>query len=337
MKFKEILICAFLIGLLLAGCKDDSTSPEEVSSNMTLIGNYNTPDYAFDVSIFSAGIPKYAFIADGTSGLQIINVTTPSNPILITNYNTPGSAIAVYAAEINNSRFAFVSDGLQGLVILNVSNIATPVKDTTLFFQNDRVLTSFADESNAVLYVGTYYGNIYLYNISNLPNSVSLLASYTSPLDKILGIYVTDGIAYAAEGNLGIELINVSNPSNPQNISYYDTPGYSYDVQVGGNYAYVADETSLYVVNVTNPFNPVFAGMVSTQNAAYLGVTLNFPFQVYTADYDYGVETFSIGTPSSPTQAGFYRTSGFSINIEYLGGYVYVAAGSEGLLILKYQ
>jgi hypothetical protein len=304
---------------------------------MSLVGSYNTPDYAYDVSILTKSLMNYALIADGTSGLQIVNVTNSSSPAFISSYNTQGTAIAVSNAAINNSQYAFISDGTQGLVILNVTNVSAPALDTTLYFQSDRVLTSFADAANGILYIGTYYGNIYIYNISNLPDSVSLIASYTSPLDNIMGIYVTNGIAYVAERSIGIELINVSNPSNPQSISNYDTPGYSLDVVVGGNYAYVADFSSLYIIDVTNPFSPVFAGMYSEENAAYYGVALNYPYQVFTADYDFGVETLGLGVPSSPEQVGYYNTDGFSNNIAYFNGYIYVADGSDGLIIVKYQ
>ncbi len=332
-----ILLIAILPIIMLSSCKDNSTSPPETSSNMSLVGSYNTPDYAYDVSILTKSLMNYALIADGTSGLQIVNVTNSSSPAFISSYNTQGTAIAVSNAAINNSQYAFISDGTQGLVILNVTNVSAPALDTTLYFQSDRVLTSFADAANGILYIGTYYGNIYIYNISNLPDSVSLIASYTSPLDNIMGIYVTNGIAYVAERSIGIELINVSNPSNPQSISNYDTPGYSLDVVVGGNYAYVADFSSLYIIDVTNPFSPVFAGMYSEENAAYYGVALNYPYQVFTADYDFGVETLGLGVPSSPEQVGYYNTDGFSNNIAYFNGYIYVADGSDGLIIVKYQ
>jgi hypothetical protein len=338
MKIKALIILLLLAQIIfISGCKDNSSNPSENSNRMTKIGQYNTPDYAYDVSIMTISGLDYAFIADGTSGLQIVNVTNTSTPTFISSYNTPGTAVSVFTAQINSSYYAFVSDGVQGLSIINVSTPSTPLLDTALYFQNDRVLTSFVDAPNGTLYIGTYYGNIYIYNISALPNPVSQLGAYTSPLDNITGIYVTGGLAYVSERSIGMEIINVSNPSNPQNVSNYDTPGYAYDVAVGGNYAFVADGTSLYIINVTNPFNPVYAGMFSTQNATYFGVALYYPYEAFTADYETGVETFSTTVPSSPNQLGYYNTDGFAINVAYSDGYVFTADGSDGLIILKYQ
>lgn len=303
---------------------------------MTLVGSYNTPDYAYGVSVIQLNTLNYALVADGVTGLLLINVTNPATPSLISSYNTSGTALDVSSGVINNTPYAFVSDGADGLVIVNVSSPAAPVLDTVISFPSDRVITSFVDVPNKNLYIGTYGGNMYIYSLANLPGSVNQLAAYLSPLDHIMSIFVTGGIAYVAENSIGIEIINVTNPSFPQNMSNYDTPGLASGIKVSGNYAYVADATSLYVINVLNPFSPVYAGIISTTGATYYGVAVNWPSQVYTADYTYGVETFGIGVPSSPLQLGFYNTNGIAGNLAYSGGKIFVADGADGLIILSY-
>ncbi|MBI4007386.1 MAG: hypothetical protein HY354_02705, partial [Planctomycetes bacterium] len=76
-KLTRSLIFAFLFlftistsgGLALATCP-------------TLLGNYNTPGYAYNVYVSGTT----AFVADDSSGLQIINVTNPAIPALLGNY-----------------------------------------------------------------------------------------------------------------------------------------------------------------------------------------------------------------------------------------------------------
>jgi len=339
MKLNKFFIplTAFLIITYFSGCKDNSTSPSSGSSHMSLVGSYNTPDYANGVSIIPVNSLRYAFIADGASGLQIVNVTSPSTPSLISSYNTSGTALDVTAASINNGSYAFISDGANGLVIINATNITSPVLNTALHFQGDGVLTSFVDEQNKVLFIGTYYGYIHIFNLAYLPDSVTQYSVYSSPLDHILGIEVYGGLAYIAENSQGLEIVNVMNPAAPIHVSYYDTPGNSYDVKVGGSYAYIADGSSLYIVNITNPFSPTFAGQVSTEGASYYGVALNYPLFAYTADYELGVETFSLSSPVNPVQAGYYNTSYLAGNIAYANGYIFVADGADGMLILSYN
>lgn len=336
--YRITAIIIIIIGslLVLNGCKDNSSNPPNTSSNMTLIGSYDTPDYAYGVSVIQLNALNYALVADGVTGLLLINVTNPATPSLISSYNTSGTALDVTSGVINNSSYAFVSDGADGLVIINVTNPASPALDTVISFPNDRVITSFIDVTNKNLFIGTYGGNMYIYSLANLPGPVNQLSAYTSPLDHILGIYVKDGIAYIAENSIGVEIVNVTNPSFPQNMSNYDTPGLASGIKVQGSYAYVADATSLYVINVLNPFAPVYAGIISTTGATYYGVAVNWPSQVFTADYTYGVETFGIGVPSSPQQLGYYNTSGISGNLAYSGGKIFVADGADGLIILSY-
>jgi hypothetical protein len=339
MKLNRLLIAVFACSLIifLYGCKDNSTSPSSGSSHMSLVGAYNTPDYANGISVMPLNSLRYAFVADGASGLQIVNVTSPSSPSFISSYNTSGTAVDVCTASINNGSYAFVSDGSNGLVIINVTNISSPVLKATLHFQGDGVLTSYADEQNKVLFIGTYYGYIHIYNLAYLPDSVSQYSVYSSPLDHILGITVYGGLAYVAENTQGLEIVNVMNPAAPINVSYYDTPGNANDVKVGGSYAYIADGSSLYIVDITNPFNPTFAGQVSTEGATYIGVALNYPLQVFTADYELGVETFTLSNPVNPLQVGYYNTSYLAGNIAYANGYIFVADGADGLLILSYN
>jgi len=339
MKFNRffIPIITFALIIYFSGCKDNSTSPTSGSSHMSLVGAYNTPDYANGVSVMPVGSLRYAFIADGASGLQIVNVTSPSSPSFTSSFNTSGTAVDVITASINSGYYAFISDGSNGLVIINVTNISSPVYDTTLHFQGDGVLTSFVDDQNKVLFIGTYYGYIHIYNLAYLPDSVSKYSVYSSPLDHILGINVYGGLAYVAENTQGLEIVNVMNPAAPINVSYYDTPGSANDVKVGGSYAYIADGSSLYIINISNPFSPTFAGQVSTEGATYTGVALNYPLQAFTADYALGVETFTLSSPVNPQQIGYYNTSYLAGNLTYENSYIFVADGADGLLILAFN
>jgi hypothetical protein len=59
---------------------------------------------------------------------------------------------------------------------------------------------------------------------------------------EALGVAVSDGYAYVADGGSGLRVFDVSAPSAPIEVGSYDTPGTAWDVAVAGAYAYVADE-----------------------------------------------------------------------------------------------
>ena len=51
-----------------------------------------------------------------------------------------------------------------------------------------------------------------------------------------------------ADGRSGIQVIDITNPENPQRVGSRVTPDYAQGVYVAGNYAYVADGYSGLVV-----------------------------------------------------------------------------------------
>ncbi len=83
-----------------------------------LVGTYDTPGVAQDVYVTRG----YAYVADGSSGLQVINVSNPASPTLAGAYDTPDYAWDVFVSGSH----AYVVDYGSGLQIIDVSNPASP-------------------------------------------------------------------------------------------------------------------------------------------------------------------------------------------------------------------
>src|SRR5262245_47986529 len=62
----------------------------------------------------------YAFVALGTNGLAIIDVSNPANPRRVGGFDTSGFASGVAVS----GNYAFVADGDAGLQVIDVSNPA---------------------------------------------------------------------------------------------------------------------------------------------------------------------------------------------------------------------
>jgi hypothetical protein len=77
-------------------------------------------------------------------------------------------------------------------------------------------------------------------------------------LSYAYGVTVVGNYAYAVGDTL--EIIDISNPSNPTFKGNYDIYE-GQDVQIVGNYAYVADaDSGLQIIDISNPTNPTFKG-----------------------------------------------------------------------------
>jgi len=71
-------------------------------------------------------LPK-TYVADGTSGLRVVNIANPQSPTEVGSYDTPGGASHVAIA----GNYTYVADGSGGLVILRFTGEATPTPTPT--------------------------------------------------------------------------------------------------------------------------------------------------------------------------------------------------------------
>ncbi|MGQ9780545.1 MAG: PKD domain-containing protein [Bacillota bacterium] len=82
-------------------------------------------------------------------------------------------------------------------------------------------------------------GSLKIYSISNLPPG--MVSEFTLGNWGGLDVIVKNGYAYVADGASGLRVLNVSNPSNPTEVIFFDTTGTAAGVWVDGYYAAVAD------------------------------------------------------------------------------------------------
>jgi hypothetical protein len=106
---------------------------------------------------------------------------------------------------------------------------------------------------------------------------------------------------------------------------------YSYEVQVVGNYAYVAaSESGLEIVNVSNPNNLAFAGSCATPGSAVdVAVLGNF---AYLAAQGGGLRIINITNPTNPVQVGNFVSGGSVNGVAVQGDYCYITDGSLHIL-----
>ena len=325
---------------MFQSCKDNSTNPSTSNHNMTQVGKYDTPGYAEGVSIMVVNPYTACFVADGPGGMEILNMNIPTAPTLISSISTSGNAINVTTGEINNDSYAFLSCDNQGLDIIKVSSPTNPVIDTVLNFSNNRVICSYVDVTNKYLYIGTYNGIMYIYSLANLPGQITQVGNYqTYGAVPLLSITLNSTLAYLAEGSIGLEIVNVSNPANPNVISGFPASGlYFNDVKVAGLYAYIAAGDRLINLNVNNPFTPQFVSSYSNGNAGYYSLAVNST-NVYAAEGSNGTEILSYATQNTPLQLGYYKTGDLALGIFFhaTSGNIYIADGSDGVLIFRYS
>jgi hypothetical protein len=129
-------------------------------------------------------------------------------------------------------------------------------------------------------------------------------------------------------------VVDISNRSAPVVLGSVATPGEALDVTVSGTYAYVADGSAgLQVVDISNPSAPVITGSVdSPGDAQDIEVSGNF---AYLADGLFGVQVMDVANKAAPLGVG--SAAGNALGVVTANGYVWVAAGSRGFVVLPTQ
>ncbi len=110
--------------------------------------------------------------------------------------------------------------------------------------------------------------------------------------------------------------------------------GYANNVDVSGNYAFVAAGASgLQVVDVSDPLAPRIVGAADTPgNANDVRVIGNLAI---VADGASGLRIFNVSNPTSPVSVGSVDTPGDATDVMVFEGRAYVADGDAGLAIVN--
>ena len=166
-----------------------------------------------------------------------------------------------YADELGNEYALLGVDS--GLYLVDVTNPSTPIKKK--LFRTQISIWHDVEVWNDFAYVvNETGGGLMIIDLRPLPASTNLPVTYfTNPLgtynlQKGHTINITDGFAYINGGSLsGIAIFNLSNPTNPVEISKYTAKGYVHDCEVRGNKLYAAHINNGYctIVDITNKAN----------------------------------------------------------------------------------
>lgn len=266
----------------------------------------------------------HIFIAGGSSGLLVVDLSNPANPTVVGSYDTPGYAINVAV----DGSYAFVADETDGLVILNISNPASP----TLLGSVDTPGTarSVAVDGNYA-FVADQSGGLQVVNITN-PASPTLIGSVATP-DDAYDVVVDGKHAFIADNTAGLQVIDITNPASPSLVGSYTTAGQALGVAVDGDQAFVVDGTGLLVIDITNLASPSLLGSVATPDPAYdVAVDGN---RAFVADYTNGLQMVDITDPANPTLAGGYVTPGFAYGVGVDGDLAFIISYNGGLSLIR--
>ncbi len=290
------------------------------SFSPTALGFVSIPGFANNVDV--AG--NYAYVAAGSSGLQVVDVTDRRRPQLVGVLDTPGNANDVRV----DGNVAFVADGASGLQIIFVGNPLSPALVGSV--DTPGVAWDLALNGNRC-YIADGSMGLQVVDVTNLDAPIILGTVRT--LGTAKGVSVSGNVAVVAQGNEGIQVIDVSDPINPVVLSAISTGGDARDVELLGEFAYIADfSQSFTVVGLADVRDPqLLASTPSSTGGLLQDVAIAGRFGLG-ADVFFvnGVPIIDIQSPANPIPRAildfrnFRDDNGTGIAVD--GRYVYLTA-----------
>ena len=248
---------------------------------------------AYGVDIFTIGSNTYAVVVSSSDdGLQIVNVTNPDNPSAAGRLGDNNDLELASARDadiftIGSNTYAAVASFLDdGLQIVNVTNPDNPsaaggmIDTPQLELDGARSVAVFTIGSNTYAAVASFLDDgLQIVNVTN-PYGLTPVGYLGDDESRLLdgaagvAVFTIGSNTYAAvvsSDDGGIQLVNVTNPSNPTTAGNLSDDGSTeldgaagVDVfTIGSNtYAAVASwiDDGIQLVNVTNPDSPTAAG-----------------------------------------------------------------------------
>ena len=296
--------------------------------NLTIVGSVEMDtDYAKDVHVSGS----YAYVANEYSGLQVIDISNPQQPVIVGSTDTTSNDLLYANGVYASGSYAYVVDNTSGIgfQVVNVENPQQPVflgRVDSPFYAHD------ISVSGPYAYVvdDTFNRGLKIIDITN-PQQPAIIGSMFIFYSK--GVDVSGSYAYVADGDNGLDVIDISNPRVLEIAGHMDTPDYANAIYVSGSYAYVADgDNGLEVADIRNPQTPVIIGNVDTSgyaNAIYVSGSY-----AYVADGNDGLEVVDIRNPQKPVIVDQVDIPGYTTSIYVRDAYAYVTAGI-GLYVIR--
>jgi hypothetical protein len=159
---------------------------------------------------------------------------------------------------------------------------------------------------------------------------------YDSP-GEAMGVYVEGDYAYLAIAQIGLDVVDISNPTSPLSVNVLGTDAIALDTYVSGSYVYVAETTGFEIFDISSPQNPDWEAKFDTDGSVY-HITVDGDY-AYVPSTNQGLLVVNVSDPSSPTLEGINTdyanpSSPLPRDVFISEPYAYVADYFSGLVVL---
>jgi hypothetical protein len=353
--------------LLFVACGSSGSSKDEVVDDnvgevksfiLSVVGELNVTkptdnqtEITAEDMVMSADGTK-VFLADGSAGLKVIDVTNPKAPKLVGEYddvedNTDANrgGFGRRIAISSDRKTVYMADGLAGLKVIDVSNPTNPTLkgklDTDGFSHGITV-----SPDGKVVYVSDNGedGGTPGFRIINVEDGTDPYMIHERAEQWATQVAISnDGkTAYVTDKLAGILIVDVSDAENGiTTLGTYTVTdgGISADIVLSkdGKTAYVANKKpGIKILDVNDSANPKLISKFDTDKIAKSIALSSDGKTLFVADRQAGVQAIDVSNSKAPKLLGKVKTSSAEdVMISKDGNYLYVADGKSGIKVIK--
>ncbi|MFX0092936.1 MAG: LVIVD repeat-containing protein [Candidatus Hodarchaeota archaeon] len=154
-------------------------------------------------------------------------------------------------------------------------------------------------------------------------------------------VWIDGDLAYVTCGYSGIRIINISNPSDIDQIGSLtqSSEGYAHQIFVENNTAYIGNgRGGLWVVDLSDPEHPVtLCDYVGSGIYGWAVKVINdvaFVSSGFPGGFQPGFTILNVKNPSNPSFLGKYDSAAYVSDLEVIGNFVYIPTNYAGFTIV---
>jgi hypothetical protein len=203
------------------------------------------------------------------SGVDIIDISNPASPKLL------GSVECWSAHELwVEGSYIYLASAYQGLVIIDAHNPAMPQisgsADTTFDGQDVVVYDHYAIVAGASSY------SLRVIDVADKANPKTIGRCV---LDALIGCIGISGPTLYCLGTRST-VVDISNPSAPKPVGYFQSDYYPYDIAIGEKQIFVASSSKFLIYDTANLYNIILDGTFGNQGFSGVAVDGDYAYLV---------------------------------------------------------
>jgi hypothetical protein len=205
-----------------------------------------------------------AFLANFTSGLQVVDITRPDAPLLLATLADVRYTLAVAkTAGWDDSYVLAASITEYGLGRLHVCDVSKPTEPAVVASLDLPCIPVRLIVSGDRAFVTGYDWNGFVVVIDiTVPTEPQLMGQFETPI-RAEGIALVGDLAYVGDREAGLLVYDIKDLSSVELVGQHSAPSYVYNLEVAGAHLYAAGLSGGTIVfDVAEPDHPQVIGVM---------------------------------------------------------------------------